>query len=339
MSQPDSPFIGLAEKLRGPLLLPGEQEYDAARQLWNAMVDKRPAAIIRASGIADVIDTVNFAREIGHLLSIKGNGHNIAGHALADGALTLDHVTVSNNLMATDVGDFWQGGGGIYNGEFASLVLVDSTVANNTADWSGGGVFSFFNSSTTITRSTISDNVSNDVGGGLRLMGNADITNSTISGNVSTGWYGGAIFLTDGVVNMVNSTVADNVSPPWAPAAIFVGTFGPGSATLNLGNSIVANNVTDGCFLAPFGPGPVAINSLGFNVFSDGTCFPVSSDQIVGDAGLDTLSDNGGPTQTQALLPGSPAIDEADNALCPVTDQRSVARDASCDAGAYEFVP
>jgi hypothetical protein len=60
MSQPDSPFISLAEKLRGPLLLPGRQEYDEARQLWNAMVDKRPAAIVRASGIADVIDTVNF---------------------------------------------------------------------------------------------------------------------------------------------------------------------------------------------------------------------------------------------------------------------------------------
>ena len=272
-----------------------------------------------------------------HLTISDGFGWQLGGGVINNGALTLDHVTVSNNLMATDVGQFWQGGGGIYNGEFATLVLVDSTVTNNTAGWSGGGVFSFFNTSTTIMRSTISNNVSSDVGGGLRLLSNADITNSTISGNQSTGWYGGAMFITDGVVNLVNSTVADNVSPPSAPAAIFVGTFGDGSATLNLGNSIVANNATEGCFLAPFGPGPVAINSLGFNVFSDGTCFPVGSDQIVGDAGLGALSDNGGPTQTQALLPGSPAIDAADNALCPATDQRSVARDASCDVGAYEF--
>ena len=269
----------------------------------------------------------------------NGFGWQLGGGVINNGALTLDHVTVSDNLMATDVGQFWQGGGGIYNGEFASLTLVDSTVMNNTAGWSGGGVFSFFNTSTTITRSTISNNLSNDVGGGLRLLGNADITNSTISGNVSTGWYGGAIFLTDGVVNMVNSTVADNVSPPFAPAAIFVGTFGDGSATLNLGNSIVAANVTEGCFLAPFGPGPVAINSLGSNVFSDGTCFPVGSDQIVGDALLGPLADNGGPTETQALLAGSPAIDAADNAVCPATDQRGLARDASCDVGAYEFVP
>ncbi len=136
---------------------------------------------------------------------------------------------------------------------------------------------------------------------------------------------------------MVNSTVADNVSPPWAPAAVFVGTFSDASATLNVGNSIVANNVTEGCFLAPFGAGPVALNSLGNNVFSDGTCFPVGSDQVVGDAGLGALSDNGGPTQTHALLSGSPAIDAANDALCPATDQRGVARDAACDVGAYEF--
>ena len=68
----------------------------------------------------------------------------------------------------------------------------------------------------TLDHVTVSNNLSNDVGGGLRLLGNADITNSTISGNVSTGWYGGAFFLTDGVVNMINSTVADNISPPGA---------------------------------------------------------------------------------------------------------------------------
>ena len=97
--------------------------------------------------------------------------------------------------------------------------------------------------------------------------------------------------------------------------------------------------MTEGCFLAPFGPGPVAINSLGNNVFTDSTCFPVGSDQIVGDVGIDSLADNGGPTLTHALLPGSPAINAGNNAVCPVTDQRGVARDAACDVGAYEFVP
>jgi hypothetical protein len=303
-------------------------------------IDAADAALITVSGGgADRVLIVDAGADVTvrHLAISDGFGWLLAGGILNNGALTLDHVTVSNNLMATDAGDFWQGGGGIYSGDGASLTLVDSTVTGNTAGWSGGGVYSFFNTSTTITRSTISNNVSNDVGGGLRLLGNADITNSTISGNVSTGWYGGAMFITDGVVNMVNSTVADNVSPAGAPAAVFVGTFTDASATLNLGNSIVAANVTEGCFLAPWGSGPVAINSLGSNVFSDGTCFPVGGDQIVVDALLGPLADNGGPTETQALLPGSPAIDTADNAVCPATDQRGVPRDATCDVGAYEF--
>ena len=102
---------------------------------------------------------------------------------LNNGTLTLDHVVVTGNTMATNAGDFWQGGGGIYNGDGATLTLVDSTVSGNNAGWSGGGIYSFFNTTTTIVRSTISGNVSNDVGGGIRSLGNMTITNSTISGN------------------------------------------------------------------------------------------------------------------------------------------------------------
>ena len=111
------------------------------------------------------------------------------------------------------------------------------------------------------------------------------------------------------------------------------------SATLNIQNSIVAANGDFGCFLAPFGGGAVALNSLGNNVFTDGTCANVASDQVVGDALLGLLADNGGPTLTHALLAGSPAIDAANTAVCPITDQRGVARDAACDIGAFEFVP
>ncbi len=241
--------------------------------------------------------------------------------------------------MDTDAGDFWQGGGGIYSGDGATLHLVDSTVADNTAAWSGGGVYVFFNTTTTIVRTTISGNVSADVGGGVRSLGNAEIVNSTISGNESTGWYGGAVFVTDGVVNMTNVTVAANVSPPWAPAAVFVGTFTDASATLNIANTVVADNVSESCFLAPFGAGAVAINSLGSNVYGDGTCFATGGDQIVTDAGLGPLADNGGPTLTHALLAGSPAVDAADAATCPTTDQRGVARPqgAGCDIGAFEL--
>jgi len=80
----------LRATVRGMLLLPGNDGYDEARTVWNAMIDRRPAAIVRCAGAADVVAAVRFAREQGLLLSIKGGGHNVAGSAVADGALTLD---------------------------------------------------------------------------------------------------------------------------------------------------------------------------------------------------------------------------------------------------------
>jgi len=312
----------------GPLVIGKEVTIDGA---------DAPGISLNGGG-ADRILIINAGVDVTarNLVITNGYGFQLAGGVLNNGDLTLDHVSVTGNIMTTDAGDFWQGGGGIYNGDGASLMLIDSMVSNNSSGWAGGGVYSFFNASTMVLRSTISGNVANDVGGGMRLLSNAEITNSTISGNQSIGWYGGAFFLTDGVVDMVNSTVADNVSPGGAPAAVFVGTFGPGSATLNLVNSIVASNLNEGCFLAPFGAGAVAINSLGNSVYTDATCFPVGSDLVVGDALLGPLADNGGPTQTHALQAGSPAIDAADNTFCPLTDQRGVARDAACDVGAFE---
>jgi beta-glucanase (GH16 family) len=273
-----------------------------------------------------------------HLTVTDGYGWQLAGGILNNGTLTLDHVTVTDNMMATDAGDFWQGGGGIYNGDGATLHLVDSSVVGNNAGWSGGGIYSFFNTTTLIERSTIAGNVSNDVGGGLRLLGNATIINSTISGNESTGWYGGALFVTDGVVDLTNTTIADNVSPSFAQADVFVGTFTAANATLTLTNTIVASAAAN-CFYAPWGTGVVTLAAAHNNVFTDNTCFAGASDQVVGDAGLDSLANNGGPTLTHALQADSPAIDEADPDVCPATDQRGVERDAACDVGAFEFVP
>jgi len=277
---------------------------------------------------------------VGRLDFGNGYGFQLAGGILNNGSLTLVEVSVTGNTTTTDSGDFWQGGAGIYNGEGSTLHLIDSTVSDNTSGWSGGGVFSFFGTTTIIERSTISGNIAADVGGGLRLLGNAEIVNSSISGNRSDGWHGGALFLTDGAVDMTNTTVVGNASPV-DTAAVFVGTFGASSAQLNLGNSIVADNPAAGCFLAQFGGGAVAINSLGNNVFTDATCYPIATDLIVGDAGIDALGDNGGPTRTHALLPGSPAIDSAAASACPAIDQRGVSRPsgAGCDAGAFELSP
>jgi FAD/FMN-containing dehydrogenase len=80
----------LKGRIRGPLLCPGDPGFDDARSVWNAMIDRRPALIVRCLGTADVIACVNVAREHGLPLSIKGGGHNIAGLAVCEGGLMLD---------------------------------------------------------------------------------------------------------------------------------------------------------------------------------------------------------------------------------------------------------
>lgn len=81
---------GLKATLRGPLLQPGDAGYDEARQIWNAMIDKRPAMIVRCADTADVRASVGFARQHGLALAVRGGGHNIAGNALCDGGLVID---------------------------------------------------------------------------------------------------------------------------------------------------------------------------------------------------------------------------------------------------------
>src|SRR5688572_31669709 len=77
-------------RLRGPVLAPDDAGYEDSRTVWNSMISRRPAIVARCLGAADVIECVRFAREHNLLLSIKGGGHNIAGLAVADGALMLD---------------------------------------------------------------------------------------------------------------------------------------------------------------------------------------------------------------------------------------------------------
>jgi FAD/FMN-containing dehydrogenase len=81
---------GLRERLRGPVLVPGQEGYDAARRVNNAMIDRRPAVIVRCTGAADVIEAVTFAREHRLTVSIRGGGHNVAGSAVCEGGLMID---------------------------------------------------------------------------------------------------------------------------------------------------------------------------------------------------------------------------------------------------------
>ena len=76
--------------LRGPLLSPADAGFAEATRLWNGMIDKTPALVVQPTGTADVVTAVEFARDHGLLLSVRGGGHNIAGTALADAGLTVD---------------------------------------------------------------------------------------------------------------------------------------------------------------------------------------------------------------------------------------------------------
>lgn len=80
----------LAGGLRGALLVPGASGYDAARDIWNGMIDRRPALILRCAGTSDVVAAVRFAREHDLLVAVKGGGHNVAGNAVCDGGLMID---------------------------------------------------------------------------------------------------------------------------------------------------------------------------------------------------------------------------------------------------------
>jgi FAD/FMN-containing dehydrogenase len=80
----------LAKRLSGRLLLYGDDGYDDARTIWNRMIDKRPAVIVRCAGTDDVVTAIRFAREHDLLISVKGGGHNVTGHAVSEGGLLID---------------------------------------------------------------------------------------------------------------------------------------------------------------------------------------------------------------------------------------------------------
>lgn len=92
----------LASKMQGPVVTPGDPDYDDARALYNAMIDRHPAAIARCHSDADVIASVEFAREQGMEVSVRGGGHNGAGLALADDALVVDLSQMKGIRVDTD---------------------------------------------------------------------------------------------------------------------------------------------------------------------------------------------------------------------------------------------
>lgn len=106
-------FIG---GMRGQSMLEGDPGYDEARIIWNGLVDKKPAIIIRCSGAADVIDAVNFAREHDLLVAVRGGGHNVAGNSVCDGGVVID-MSAMNSVRVDPVARRAQVGGGALLGD------------------------------------------------------------------------------------------------------------------------------------------------------------------------------------------------------------------------------
>jgi FAD/FMN-containing dehydrogenase len=124
----------LEQRLEGRLIRPGDAEYDAARKVWNGMIDRYPVLIIQAVNNTDVVAGVNFAREKGLLLAVRGGGHNVAGHGTCDGGLVIDLARM-NQVEVNPVTRIARVGGGATWGQ------VDAATQRHGLA-TPGGVFS-----------------------------------------------------------------------------------------------------------------------------------------------------------------------------------------------------
>ncbi|HEY0073532.1 MAG TPA: choice-of-anchor Q domain-containing protein [Abditibacteriaceae bacterium] len=186
-------------------------------------------------------------------------------------------------------------GGAIYN--LGTLTLTNNTISGNGTSFQGGG--GIFNVGTLMLQnSTISGNTTTLQGGGILNVGTLNITNSTISNNTS--YQGGGIYTEeDSVLKLANCTLSGNSASAGGGGIYNKGALQIGDTILNAGTQGV-NLISDRS----------SITSFGYNLSSDGSG-PNNgiTDRLNTDPLLGPLADNGGPTQTHALLPGSPAID------------------------------
>ena len=286
-------------------------------------------------------------------------------------------MTVSNSTISGNSAKYF--GGGIYN-EGKTLTMSNSTLSNNSAQY-GGGIFnSLLNSDSStvkVRNSTLGGNSATYDGGGIfNGSGSTEVSNSTFIGNTA-GNNGGGIFngklainpsgIYNGIVTVSNTTLSGNsagnngggISNSKTLTLVFStlklnqalsggGVFLDDSTSATVRNTIIAANLNSTDGVNPDVSG--SFTSNGYNLIGDSTGSTGFDDigDIVGtgdnpiDPRLAPLDFNGGPTQTLALLPDSPAIDAGDPTVLdtdPTTDQRGLARvvNGRADIGAFEF--
>ncbi|MGB5353422.1 MAG: FAD-binding oxidoreductase [Woeseia sp.] len=129
----------LAARLRGNLVAPGDASYNVERKVWNGMIDKHPAAIARCSGVADVVDVVRFARDKDIAVSVRGGGHNVAGKALKDDAVTIDLSSMNSVRVDPKARTARAGGGARWAALDRETLAFDLVTTGGTVSSTGVG--------------------------------------------------------------------------------------------------------------------------------------------------------------------------------------------------------
>jgi hypothetical protein len=246
--------------------------------------------------------------------SFSHDGGGEGGAIWVEGTTATAPQSITNSRFADDIGTE-DAGGAIFD-DFGALTVSGSVFFDDNASFEGGAL-------------------NYDSGGALSLV------NNTFDDN-QAGVEGGSIFLetaaTTGAISLINDTITRGTAPEGGGIA--------GSANIDrIQNTIVAGN-NGGATLNDGADCEVIVGMTadkGNNIDSDRSCFGglgVGGDQVGVDPLLAALASNGGPTETDAPLPGSPAIGRADGSACPSTDQRGVSRAGlACDVGAFQTTP
>ena len=339
--------------------------------------------ITLGSALPNIISELTIVGPGASQLTVSGNNTvRVFNLTLSSGTVSFSGLTIANGRANMDVG------GGIYNQNGANVNVTDSTITGNFAVL-GGGIANSNTGTFTITNSTVSNNSAGTAAGCYNGQGILNVIGSTLNNNVAGSGggsgNGGAILTGPNALNVINSTLHNNtafgggggihnggtggtinitnstITQNFAVANGGGGVNNSNGATIKVLNTIVADNVSS------LGPDLLgSFVSLGHNLvtnffFSSG--FTLGTNNPNGDLVgatfapvfpiLGPLQNNGGPTQTRALLPGSPAIDAGDNCVvlasgsggclpaALTTDQRGVTRQANStvDIGAFESRP
>lgn len=304
-----------------------------------------------ASGIGGGI-WVDFGQVNIHQSTISDNSASDGGGAFFYAATSsMENSVISNNSASSD-------GGGIFASLASHVTISDSTISENSASETGGGIIGSL-ARMSIVASTISENRAGEVGGGINLELNSqleNLENSTLSGNRAID-EGGGLFIKSGASTIINhSTITDNYAQ-YSGGGVHALT----GSTLTLSNSLVSGNSVElffggvreveaesGTTISGIGNvfGQIQYSTaesisgwsgflLGFSVVasSDGNR-PTALSKIIA-----PLDENGGFTQTHALISNSPAINAASTDNCPSVDQRGESRaSGACDSGAFEYI-